>query len=248
MEMLNSDITDYLRKDAKIIRDVREKVKSAKEFYQPKIAKEIIAKDIEEIKKFREEHKKAVNKLIENEMTKIKEQYENKYISEGHQSAISNILKMLELRNFNVSEEQFENLISPLIKANDYITLDVLGDIMDSKEKYILGAYCKENVHKDKAEATEKVLKAFSEYINTNLLKSIGGDPLKYKNSSYEEIYILAKDLGFYVKDMERAFASDAIIVDEESFIRRQMEVSMGMPVEAPLFRFKDEDDSVEYI
>lgn len=240
MKKLNSDIVNFLRRDAKMIKDARAKVREAKETYKPEIAAKIALKEIESIKGSRENYKKSINNLVESEIKKVRETHENQYRSEGHQATISNILKMLELRDFKVSEEQFKNLVAPLVKADDYITLDMLGDVMNSKGKYELSFYCKQNANENEVESTEKMLNAISEYINTDILKSVGGDPIEYKNSSYEEIYLLAQNLGFDVSDMDREYCGSDVLVDTDSFLQRQVNVGMGIPVEEPLFKFDD--------
>ena len=240
MKKLNSEIITFLRMDAKVIKDTRTKLKEVKELYKPEIAAKMALEEVNSIKSSREKYRKSINNLVESEKKRVKEEHENQYRSEGHQATVSNILKMLELRNFKVNEEQFKNLVAPLVKADDYITLELLGDIMDSKEQYNLSNYCKMNAKQNEVESTEKVLNAISEYINTDILKSVGGDPLKYKNSSYDEIYILAEDLGFDVTDMEREFGGSDILVDKQAFMQRQVDVALGLPVEEPIFKFED--------
>lgn len=241
MKRFNSEMMYFLRKDAAMIKEVQKKAKEAKDLYKPDVAAKVILKEIESIKGLREKCKKSINNLVEIEIKKVKEEHENQYRSEGHQATISNILKMLELRNFNMNEEQFKNLVAPLVKANDYITLELLGDIMGSKEQYILGDYCKKNAKQNEVESTEKMLNAINDYINTDILKSVGGDPLKYSNSSYEEICLLAENLGFDITDMNREYGSDSELADIKAFMQRQVDVQLGNPVEEPLFKFNDE-------
>lgn len=213
----------------------------AKEIYKPNIAAEIVLKEIENIKGLRENYRKSINNLVQAEITKIKEEHENKYISEGHQATISNILKILELKNFKIEEKQFENLVAPLVKANDFISLELLGDIMTSKAQYILGEYCKEHSKHNEVELKEKMLNAIDEYINTDILKAVGGDPLKYRNSSYEEICVLAENLGFEIEDMNKEYGSNNELVNINDFIQRQIDVNLGNSVEEPLFKFNDD-------
>ena len=168
MKRLDSEIVNFLRRDAKMVKDARVQARKAKEIYKPEVASEIILKEINSIKGLRENYKKSINRLVEVGIKEIREAHENQYRSEGHQATISNILKMLELRNFDVSEKQFKNLVAPLIKADDYITLDMLGDLMSSKEKHDLSFYCKQNAKQNEVELTEKMLNAISEYINTD--------------------------------------------------------------------------------
>lgn len=243
MKKLNSEIIRFLRQDAKMIKDARAKVKEAKELYKPEIAAKIALKEIESIKGSRENYKKSINDLVELGIKEVKKAHENQYRSEGHQATISNILKMLELREFNINEEQFKNLVAPLVKANDYITLDMLGSIMDSKGKHDLSLYCKQNANQNEVESTEKMLNAISEYINTDILKSVGGDPLKYKNSSYEEICLLAENLGFDTSDMNREFGGSDILANTEAFMQRQIDVALDLPVDEPLLKFDDRTD-----
>lgn len=243
MKKLNSEIVNFLRRDAKMIKDARVQARKAKEIYRPEVASEIILKEINSIKGLRENYKKSINRLIEIGIKEVREAHENQYRSEGHQATISNILKMLELRNFDVSENQFKNLVAPLIKADDYITLDMLGDLMSSKEKHDLSFYCKQNAKQNDLELTEKMLNAISEYINTDILKSVGGDPVKYKNSSYEEIYILAQNLGFDVTDMDREYGGSDILVDTDAFVKRQIDIAMDLPVDDPILKFDDRTD-----
>jgi hypothetical protein len=243
MKKLNSDIARTLRFDAKMIKEVRAKAKELKETYKPEIAAKTILKEINAIKSRRENNKQLINGLIDSEIKKVRESHENQYRSEGHQATIYNILKMLELRNFKVSEEQFKNLVAPLVKADDYITLDMLGDVMDSKGQHELSFYCKQNAEANEIESTEKVMNAIKEYINTDILKSVGGDPIKFKNSSYEEIYILAENLGYDMVDMDKEFAGSDIIVDKDGFIQRQIDIGLGNPVEAAIFNINDRND-----
>ena len=243
MKNLNLEIARNLRFDAKMIKDVRVKAIEAKETYKPEIAAKQILKEINNIKSRRESNRKVINGLADSEIKKVKEAHENQYRSDGHQATISNILKMLELRDFKVSEDQFKNLVAPLVKANDYITLDMLGDVMSSKGQNELSFYCKQNAKENDIETTEKVMTAIKEYINTDILKSIGGDPMKYKNSSYEEIYLLAESLGFDMTDMDKEFGGSGIIVDKETFMQRQVNVAMGNPVEAAIFNISDRTD-----
>lgn len=243
MKNLNSDIARTLRFDAKMIKDVREKAKEAKETYKPEIAAKKILKEINDIKSRRESNKKVINGLVDSEIKRVKEAHENQYRSDGHQATISNVLKMLELRDFKVSEDQFKNLVAPLVKANDYITLDMLGDVMSSKGQNELSFYCKENTKANDIESTEKVMNAIKEYINTDILKSVGGDPIKFKNSSYEEIYLLAENLGFDITDMDKEFGGSDIIVDKEAFMQRQVNVAIGNSVEAPILNINDRTD-----
>ena len=243
MRKLDSEMMYFLRKDAKMIKDTRLKLKEAKEIYKPEIASSIALKEINSIRSSRENYKKSINNLVSLEMKKVKEEHENQYRSEGHQATISNIIKMLELRDFNVNEDQFKNLVAPLVKANDYITLELLADIMSSKEQYNLSDYCKENANKNEVESTEKLLNAISEYINTDILKAVGGDPLKYKNSSYDEVCILAENLGFDISDMTREYGGGDILVDKQAFMQRQVDVAFGLPVEEPIFKIDDKFD-----
>lgn len=241
MNRFGSEMMYFLRKDAGMIKEVQKKAKEAKELYKPEVAAKEILKEVERVKGLRESYKKSINTLVEREIEEVREKHENQYRSDGHQATISNILKMLELRNFNMNEGQFKNLVAPLIKANDYITLELLGDIMDSKEQYILGDYCKKNARQNEVESTEKMLNAINDYINTDILKSIGSDPLKYSNSSYAEICLLAENLGFDTTDMNREYGSDSELADIKAFMQRQVDVQLGNPVEEPLFKFNDE-------
>ncbi len=243
MKKLNSDITRTLRFDAKMIKEAREKAKEVKDTYKHEIAAKKILGEINEIKSRRENNKQIINRLADEEIKKIREAHENQYRSEGHQAAISNILKILELRNFKLGEEQFKNLIAPLIKADDYITLDMLGDIMSSKGQNELSFYCKQNAKENDIESTEKIMNAVKEYINTDIIKSVGGDPIKFPNSSYEEIYLLAENLGFDVTDMDKEFGGNNIIVNTEAFLQRQVNVAIGNPVEDPLFNIDTRTD-----
>ena len=119
MKRLDSEIVNFLRRDAKMVKDARVQARKAKEIYKPEVASEIILKEINSIKGLRENYKKSINRLVEVGIKEIREAHENQYRSEGHQATISNILKMLELRNFDVSEKQFKNLVAQLIKADD---------------------------------------------------------------------------------------------------------------------------------
>lgn len=240
MKRFSSSMMYFLRKDAEMIKEVQKRAKEAKETYKPEVAAKEILKEVERVKGLRESYKKTINTLVDREIEEVREKHENQYRSDGHQATISNILKMLELRNFNMSEGQFKNLVAPLIKTNDYITLELLGDIMDSKEQYVLGDYCKKNARQNEVESTEKMLNAINDYINTDILKSIGGDPLKYSNSSYAEICILADSLGFDTTDMNREHDSDNKLVDIEAFMQRQIDTQLGNTVEEPLFKFDD--------
>ena len=114
---------------------------------------------------------------------------------------------------------------------------------MSSKEKHDLSFYCKQNAKQNEVELTEKMLNAISEYINTDILKSVGGDPVKYKNSSYEEIYILAQNLGFDVTDMDREYGGSDILVDTDAFVKRQIDIAMDLPVDDPILKFDDRTD-----
>lgn len=239
MRKLNSDMMYFLRKDAQMIKETRAKIKEAKEIYKPEIASSIALKEINSIRKLRENYKTAISNHVASEIKKVKEEHENQYRSEGHQATISNIIKMLELRDFNVNEDQFKNLVAPLVKANDYITLELLADIMSSKEQHNLSYYCKENAKKNEVESTEELLNAIHEYINTDILKSVGGDPLKYKHSSYDEVCILAEDLGFDISD----FGGDDMLADRQAFMQRQVDVALGLPVEEPIFKIDDKFD-----
>lgn len=243
MRILNEDIKRILRNDAKMIKEVRGKAKEAKDRYKPEVAAKEILKQINNISKDREKNKNEINKLVDLEIEKVREAHENQYRSEGHQATISNILKILELRAFNVNEEQFKNLVAPLVKADDYITLDMLGDVMKAKDQNDLSFYCKQNAKQNDVESTEKMLNAINEYINTDILKSVGGDPVKYKNSSYEEIYLLAQNLEFEVTDMDRGYGCSDVVVDTDSFLKRQIDIAFGNQVEEPILKFDDRTD-----
>lgn len=239
MKKINSEILYFLRKDAKMIKDVRANVKDAKERYKPDVAANVVSKQIAEIKELRESYKKSISNLIETELKTIKEKHENQYRSDGHQATISNILKMLELRDFNINEEQFKNLVAPLIKADDYITLDMIGDIMNEKGKCELSEYCKQNANNNEVEITGKMFNSINEYINTDIVTSVGGDPIKFKNSSYEEICLLAENLGFDVTDMGKEYGGNDVLVEPSAFLDRQIGTAMGVKVDEPLFNIK---------
>ena len=239
MRKLNTDMMYFLKKDAKMIKETRAKIKEAKEIYKPEIASSVALKEINAIRGLRENYKTVISNHVALEIKKVKEEHENQYRSEGHQATISNIIKMLELRDFKVNEDQFKNLVAPLVKANDYITLELLSDIMSSKEQHNLSYYCKEHAKKNEVESTEKLLNAIHDYINTDILKAVGGDPLKYKHSSYDEVCILAEDLGFNISD----FGGDDILADKQAFMQRQVDASLGLPVEEPIFKIDDDID-----
>ena len=119
----------------------------------------------------------------------------------------------------------------------------IIGGILNTKEKFNLSQYCKENSIDKDFEAETKMLNAINEYINTSVVKAVGGDPVKYKNSSYEEIYLLAEELGFDVSDMEKEYGGQNSILDTNAFMERKFNIEAGLEVEEPLFNIDDRSE-----
>ena len=92
------------------------------------------------------------------------------------------------------------------------------------------------------------LLNAIMQYIETDDLKVLGGDPVVYKYSSYEEIYLLAKELGFDVEGMDKELDTNNVLIDTEAFIERKFSVEAGFEVEEAIFDFSKLEKSKEEI
>lgn len=242
-KVIDTTLREYLRRDAKLIRDTRAEVKKAKDMYKPEVAVDITKKEVSKILKQRDTHKDIINNIVEREFEKLQKAQESKYSDKVYQTTLSNVLKIIELSDGNIEEEDFKQLIKPLIDKKDHGTVGIIGGILKSKDKFNLSQYCKENSINKDFEAETKMLNAIKEYINTDILKSVGGDPVKFKNSSYEEIYLLAEELGFDVSDMGKEYGGQNSILDTNAFMERKFNIEAGLEVEEPLFNIDDRSE-----
>lgn len=242
-KVIDTTLREYLRRDAKLIRDTRAEVKKAKDMYKPEVAVEIVKKEVSGIIKQRETHKDIINNIVEREFERLQKAQESKYTDKVYQTTLSNVLKVIELSNGDIEVEGFKKLIKPLLDKKDNDMVGIIGGILNTKEKFNLSQYCKENSINKDFEAETKMLNAIKEYINTDILKSVGGDPVKFKNSSYEEIYLLAEELGFDISDMGKEYGGQNSILDTNAFMERKFNIEAGLEVEEPLFNIDDRSE-----
>ena len=116
--------------------------------------------------------------------------------------------------------------------------LDIIADRLIKMERFKIASLCKENAVNKEIEHTRILLNAIIQYIETDDLKVLGGDPVVYKYSSYEEIYLLAKELGFDVEGMDKELDSNNVLIDPEAFIKRKISVETGFEAEESIFDF----------
>lgn len=245
MAILNRDITDLLRIDAGIIKKLNKEFRHIKDNYKPEVATqkmtELIGSKISE----RSTRAKTISTFADKDIEKIRKEHEMQCRSEKHQLTISNILKLLELSNYEVKDDQFKEIVAPLVEVNDYATLSMLGNILNSKNKLNLSDYCVEKSNNNEIAVTEKMMEAIKEYINTDIVVAVGGDPIKYKNSSYDEILLTAQKLGYDIDGLEKEYASNEIVADINAFSNRQIGTAMGIPQEEPIFNNLHSGDAV---
>ena len=227
----------YLKRDAKIVRDAREKIKKAKGMYRPEMLLEVAQKECMNAVSERKPLKGYIRSVVEGTLRELDTKEDEIYLDEGYQTSVSNILKTLELVNWNVTDEQFTKIIAPMLKRKDY-KLNIIADKLINMERFEIANVCKENSVNKEIDHMRILLNAIIQYIETDDLKVIGGDPVVYKYSSYEEIYLLAKELGFDVDGMDKELDSNNVLIDPEAFIERKFSVEAGFEVEEAIFDF----------
>ena len=234
---LDGTLQHYLKRDAKIVRDAREEIKKAKEMYRPEMLLEVVQEECIKAVSERKTLKDCMRIIIDRIFKELDTKEEEIYLNEGYQTTVSNILKTLELVNWDITDEQFEKIISPMLKVKD-VKLDIIADKLVKMERFKIASLCKENAVNKEIEHTRILLNAITQYIETDDLKVLGGDPVVYKYSSYEEIYLLAKELGFDVEGMDKELDSNNILIDPEAFIKRKISVESGFEDEESIFDF----------
>lgn len=234
---LDGSLQSYLKRDAKIVRDAREEIKKAKEMYRPEMLLEVVQKECIKAVSERKTLKGCMRVIIDRIFKELDTKEEEIYLNEAYQTTVSNILKTLELVNWNITDEQFEKLLSPMLKVKD-VKLDIIADKLVKMERFKIVSLCKENAVNKEIEHTRILLNAIIQYIETDDLKVLGGDPVVYKYSSYDEIYLLAKELGFDVDGMDKELDSNNMLIDPEAFIKRKINVEAGFEVEEAIFDF----------
>lgn len=248
---LDGTLQHYLKRDAKIVRDAREEIRKAKEMYRPEMLLEVIQKECIKAVSERKTLKGCMRAIVDRIFKELDTKEEEIYLNEGYQTTVSNILKTLELVNWDITDEQFEKIISPMLKVKD-VKLDIIADKLVKMERFKIASLCKENAVNKEIEHTRILLNAITQYIETDDLKVLGGDPVVYKYSSYEEIYLLAKELGFDVDGMDKELDSNNMLIDPEAFIKRKINVETGFEDEESIFDFskleKSEKKSKEEI
>ena len=237
----------YLKRDAKIVRDAREEIKRIKATYRPEVLLEKIEKECIKAISERKPLKGYIRSVVEGTLKELDTKEEEIYLNEAYQTTVSNILKTLELVNWNITDEQFEKLLSPMLKVKDD-KLDIIADRLIKMERFKIASLCKENAVNKEIEHTRILLNAIIQYIETDDLKVLGGDPVVYKYSSYEEIYLLAKELGFDVEGMDKELDTNNVLIDPEAFIERKFSVEAGFEVEEAIFDFSKLEKSKEEI
>lgn len=234
---LDTSLQNYLKRDAKIVRDAREEIKKAKEMYRPEMLLEVVQEECMKAVSERKTLKGCIRVIVERIFKEVDTKEEEIYLNEAYQTTVSNILKTLELVNWNITDEQFEKLLSPMLKVKDD-KLDIIADRLIKMERFKIASLCKENAVNKEIEHTRILLNAIIQYIETDDLKVLGGDPVVYKYSSYEEIYLLAKELGFDVEGMDKELDSNNVLIDPEAFIKRKISVETGFEAEESIFDF----------
>ena len=237
----------YLKRDAKIVRDAREEIKRIKATYRPEVLLEKIEKECIKAISERKPLKGYIRSVVEGTLKELDTKEEEIYLNEAYQTTVSNVLKTLELVNWNITDEQFEKLLSPMLKVKDD-KLGIIADKLVKMERFKIASLCKENAVNKEIEHTRILLNAIMKYIETDDLKVLGGDPVVYKYSSYEEIYLLAKELGFDVEGMDKELDTNNILIDPEAFIERKFSVEAGFEVEEAIFDFSKLEKSKEEI
>lgn len=248
---LDTSLQNYLKRDAKIVRDTREEIKRIKATYRPEMLLEKINKECVKAISERKILKGCMRPIVERILKELDVKEDEIYLDEGYQTSVSNILTTLELVNWNVTDEQFTKIIAPMLKKKDY-KLNIIADKLIKMERFEIANVCKENSVNKEIDHMRILLNAIIQYIETDDLKAIGGDPVVYKYSSYDEIYLLAKELGFNVEGMDKEYNSNNILIDPEAFIERKISVEAGFEVEEAIFDFtkleKSEKKSKEEI
>lgn len=234
---LDGTLQHYLKRDAKIVREAREEIKKAKEMYRPEMLLEVVQKECIKAVSERKTLKGCMRVIIDRIFKELDTKEEEIYLNEGYQTTVSNILKTLELVNWDITDEQFEKIISPMLKVKD-VKLDIIADKLVKMERFKIANLCKENAVNKEIEHTRILLNAITQYIETDDLKVLGGDPVVYKYSSYEEIYLLAKELGFDVEGMDKELDTNNVLIDPEAFIKRKISVESGFEDEESIFDF----------
>lgn len=244
---LDGSLQNYLKRDAKIVRDTREEIKRIKETYRPEVILEKINKECVKAISERKTLKDCMRIIIDRIFKELDTKEEEIYLDEGYQTTVSNILKTLELVNWDVTDEQFTKIIAPMLKRKDY-KLNIIADKLINMEKFEIANVCKENSVNKEIDHMRILLDAIMQYIETDDLKVLGGDPVVYKYSSYEEIYLLAKELGFDVEGMDKELDTNNVLIDTEAFIERKFSVEAGFEVEEAIFDFSKLEKSKEEI
>lgn len=237
----------YLKRDAKIVRDAREEIKRIKATYRPEVLLEKIEKECIKAISERKPLKGYIRSVVEGTLKELDTKEEEIYLNEAYQTTVSNILKTLELVNWNITDEQFEKLLSPMLKVKDN-KLDIIADRLIKMERLEIADLCKKNAVNKEIDHMIILLNAIMQYIETDDLKVLGGDPVVYKYSSYEEIYLLAKELGFDVEGMDKELDTNNVLIDPEAFIERKFSVEAGFEVEEAIFDFSKLEKSKEEI
>lgn len=227
----------YLKRDAKIVRDAREEIKRIKATYRPEVLLEKIEKECIKAISERKPLKGYIRSVVEGTLKELDTKEEEIYLNEAYQTTVSNILKTLELVNWNITDEQFEKLLSPMLKVKDN-KLDIIADRLIKMERLEIADLCKKNAVNKEIDHMIILLNAIMQYIETDDLKVLGGDPVVYKYFSYEEIYLLAKELGFDVEGMDKELDTNNVLIDPEAFIKRKISVEAGFEVEEAIFDF----------
>ncbi|MDO5837123.1 MAG: hypothetical protein Q4P17_11500, partial [Methanobacterium sp.] len=176
MRKLNYDIESELKKYAYTISTTRKEIEKVNSDYKEEVAVKRIQDIIGSVKSVLDLRRNSINNLVDAELKKNAEIKSNQFASKDYQLTLSNMLKLLEMSDFNVSEEQFNNMIQPLVNNNDYSTLQALESVMKNKGKPYLEAICKNNSLNLELNNMDIMLNAIKQYVNTNMLLSIGGD------------------------------------------------------------------------
>ena len=132
---LDGSLQSYLKRDAKIVRDAREEIKKAKEMYRPEMLLEVVQKECIKAVSERKTLKGCMRVIIDRIFKELDTKEEEIYLNEAYQTTVSNILKTLELVNWNITDEQFEKLLSPMLKVKD-VKLDIIADKLVKMERF----------------------------------------------------------------------------------------------------------------
>ena len=70
-KVIDTTLREYLRRDAKLIKDTRKEVKKAMDMYKPEVAMDIVKKEVLPAHKQRENHKGIINNVIDQEFQRL---------------------------------------------------------------------------------------------------------------------------------------------------------------------------------